>query len=823
MKKSDKLDILSIEMFRKLAVICVFLLPYMVYLSALCPTVYVGDSGELVASAYTMGIAHPPGYSLYAVLGKIFIILVPLANIAYRINLITALLASLTVLLLYLLIIRLSVCGVRGSEYASHKPQTAYLVSFIAFSISLCFAFSKTFWSQAVDAEVYTLNMLLVILTFYLLMQWKEQIDAGKFHITRHFYLFSFIYGLSFTHHPTMIPLGLIYAVFIFINIKKISNKEFLTKAVLLFVIGFSIYLYLPIRSLANPLMDWGNPETFKNTFEHIFRRQYGKISKIPRSLPLFISQLKTYFELMFSQFTPYLLIFIPLGIYSLIKSYSKYILAVTISIFLVFGVALTYVLNFSLTPLEIDVVKVFFIPSYLMLLLWMFFGLKFIFEKLYLFKKLAVVSIVVVLICPVFPLQANYYENNLSRNYIAYDCSMNILRTVNNNGMIFVIGDDVMFPLAYLIKVEQMRPDILPYDDLGCVFENIYGDDFLKIPQINRDQERNEVQRRIVSVAAREVYHVIGTNLANISSIPTDTIGVLYKVIQGKWNETKITEKNPWLLYEKRGIDSLMYKDYLIRDIIAQYYFFMGEYYYKQSNLDKAFNEYSKASKIGTDIDWVKNNLSVIYNLRKFTDKAIEEAFKAIDFNPKNADAYNNLGIAYSDKGDLDKAIEAFKKAISIEPNHTRACNNLANAYSNRGNIEEAIKFYKTAIAYDPLYTEAYANLGIAYFKLKRMDEAIAMFNKSLELHPNYPDAYCNLGVAYEGKGDLNGAENAYKKALSIAPNHVTAHFNLGVIYYRQNNYKGAIREWQEVLRIDPNHPTARKNIEQARGQIKD
>lgn len=45
---------------------------YIIYIISLCPTVYVGDSGELTAAAYTLGIAHPPGYPLLCLAGKIF-------------------------------------------------------------------------------------------------------------------------------------------------------------------------------------------------------------------------------------------------------------------------------------------------------------------------------------------------------------------------------------------------------------------------------------------------------------------------------------------------------------------------------------------------------------------------------------------------------------------------------------------------------------------------------------------------------------------------------------------------------------------------------
>ncbi|HAX61700.1 MAG TPA: hypothetical protein DCX95_03955, partial [Elusimicrobia bacterium] len=35
------------------------------------------DAGEMASVCYTFGIAHPPGYPLYVLLGKIFTLLIP--------------------------------------------------------------------------------------------------------------------------------------------------------------------------------------------------------------------------------------------------------------------------------------------------------------------------------------------------------------------------------------------------------------------------------------------------------------------------------------------------------------------------------------------------------------------------------------------------------------------------------------------------------------------------------------------------------------------------------------------------------------------------
>src|SRR5260370_21268266 len=64
---------------------------FLVYLRTLAPTVVGGDTPELITVAYTMGVAHPPGYPLFTMLAKLFT-LFPFGTVAWRVNLLSAVL-----------------------------------------------------------------------------------------------------------------------------------------------------------------------------------------------------------------------------------------------------------------------------------------------------------------------------------------------------------------------------------------------------------------------------------------------------------------------------------------------------------------------------------------------------------------------------------------------------------------------------------------------------------------------------------------------------------------------------------------------------------
>ena len=77
------------------------LLAFLVYLRTLAPSIPSEDGAELIAAAYSLGIAHPPGYPLWCLLGRAFVALVPFGEVAWRLNLMSAVFAGLTVSSVY--------------------------------------------------------------------------------------------------------------------------------------------------------------------------------------------------------------------------------------------------------------------------------------------------------------------------------------------------------------------------------------------------------------------------------------------------------------------------------------------------------------------------------------------------------------------------------------------------------------------------------------------------------------------------------------------------------------------------------------------------
>ena len=131
------------------------------YVLTLAPTVlYYApenyDSAHLQVVAYTLGISSYTGYPTYAMLAHLFTYL-PVSDVAYRVNLTSAVFGALAVAVAYLLCRRLGAGSLASGAGA------------IAFGLSV------TFWSQAVISEVYTLHVLLMALFLLVLLVWRER------------------------------------------------------------------------------------------------------------------------------------------------------------------------------------------------------------------------------------------------------------------------------------------------------------------------------------------------------------------------------------------------------------------------------------------------------------------------------------------------------------------------------------------------------------------------------------------------------------------------------------------------------------------------
>ena len=133
----------------------ILLVSLVVYAMTVAPAVSFWDCGEFIACSFRMAVPHPPGAPLFLLLGRIFTLLPVSEDIAFRMNLISVITSAATIMLLYLSIVHL-VREWKGKLTESHDWLTAIFSGILG---SLTFAFSHSFWFNAVEAEVYAFSM----------------------------------------------------------------------------------------------------------------------------------------------------------------------------------------------------------------------------------------------------------------------------------------------------------------------------------------------------------------------------------------------------------------------------------------------------------------------------------------------------------------------------------------------------------------------------------------------------------------------------------------------------------------------------------------
>src|SRR2546429_3826406 len=171
----------------------VFLSALLLYTLTLAPTVTLVDSGELIVVAHGLGVAHPPGVPLWIMLAHLAS-LVPLGNVAVRINFSSALFAALASAMLTLVVAELIITasylrktkerGARNKRKTADSAVDPVLTFAPAVGAGLLMAFSRTLWSYATIAEVYTLNTLLILTVFFLMLRWRRCIIADATNIS---------------------------------------------------------------------------------------------------------------------------------------------------------------------------------------------------------------------------------------------------------------------------------------------------------------------------------------------------------------------------------------------------------------------------------------------------------------------------------------------------------------------------------------------------------------------------------------------------------------------------------------------------------------
>ncbi len=321
----------------------VFIISLITYTVTLSPTVVFWDVGEFCAAAFSMQVPHPPGAPLFLLVARLASMVPFTPDIAVRMHFISAVASAFSILFLYII-------GVRFIMMWRGRPETTYdrIVVYGSAAVgALSLTFSKTFWFNAVEAEVYGVSMLFVSAILWLGLRWYERADWERsdeyilliayliglavgihllailalfgvmllFYFRRYeFSLNSFVkfgivavivfaaiypgvvkelpslldgeFGGTKSSLISLLPIALLAAAAYGVRYSTKTGHRTANVALLSFlfiVLGYSTYIMVYIRANAKPPMNENDPSTMGRLVSYLNREQYGTAPLIDR------------------------------------------------------------------------------------------------------------------------------------------------------------------------------------------------------------------------------------------------------------------------------------------------------------------------------------------------------------------------------------------------------------------------------------------------------------------------------------------------------------------------------------------------------------
>lgn len=304
-----------------------FGLPFAVYIYTAAPGPFWQDSSLFSMAAATLSIPHSPGFPLWVLIGKLFTWLIP-QNPARATNLMCGLFGALAVALFYLcvnkILFNFSAVGQLSQTGLDTNPSPLYgegnkrgEVFLTSLGAALVFAFSQTVWLQSVRAEVYSLQLAVTLIVFWLALTLAESRSPA-----RTFILGAFLWGLSADIHPLLavstLPGFLVLGWFASANWKSGPSKW--GWAFGLVLLAGTIYLFLPIRSYQNPYLNWNQPDNWERFWAAISRSSSWKVSLASTPLNLGYANVMRFVSFLLSEYSVFFWVFALAGLIAILR-----------------------------------------------------------------------------------------------------------------------------------------------------------------------------------------------------------------------------------------------------------------------------------------------------------------------------------------------------------------------------------------------------------------------------------------------------------------------------------------------------------------------
>ncbi len=614
--------------FRPFAPVVLLIIVGVGYLATNCRHLYWGDAAEFVLVARYLGIAHPTGYPLFSLLGRLFT-LMPIGEVPFRVNLVSALAALASVYVLYRIVRRLT-----GDEMA-------------AVLSGLVWGFSFELWDQATRAEIYTLHVLLVGLVIWAVL---EAVEKQSLHAL---VLGAFLTGLAFANHMTTILLLPPLVYYLYVHRQRIPWRRALPLIALFFTLPLLLYLYLPLRSAANPPFDYDNPESFGALYNVISGHEFRYRLYLP-NLSWLVIQIGAFVVLLVRQYYHFLLVG-GLGLVMAAKDRRVF--------WFLLGVMLLnvlYALMYNIPDKE-----GYYLPAYLLVAVFVGYGLKYLRERA---RGLA--HALMLLIIPVCFISVRSVDKRTNRSL--EDFASAILKETAPGSVLFTDDLEVYFGLSYVQLARGGGPHavlVCDYwlklrwylDQLRTSYPALKVDKALTVFVIESERKMARLDPVGYGEASKELVRAVKRRIIkdNIDrgQMPGMPPVCLFFYDDREWrqNYEGWPLKTRGLVYEITSAEGTLLP---------------GDLPYPSSltyNVPKLRDK--NAKYVALRFAGALNRSGITNMIANKPEPAVHDFTRALEYDPAYNQVYKNLGFAYLDSGDTLNGRRAWQRFLELEP----------------------------------------------------------------------------------------------------------------------------------------------------------
>ena len=687
-----------------------------VHLATLAPTVTSEDSGELITAAARWGVAHPPGYPLYGLIGSLFA-LVPVGSVAYRLNFMSAVFAAITCGLVVLLTRRL------GASLAAAAAAGAAL------------AVARSFWQQSVIAEVYTLHTaLLAGLLGSSLALGRDPTPSGA-------RLFAGLLGLALANHYPL-TLLMLPPLVAYVALPWTSARlSLLARASPLIIPGCLLYGYLLIAARLSPSLSWADTSSLDGLIAHVSRRAYrsrefdGSWTWSDKW-----AYLSDFASLLGAQWTWPALLLIAVGAATARLRERALLLAMAA----MGSIGLILLHRYPLDAENRGRMDEWYVPVYVVLAPLLGLGLTR--AAAWLEVRFVKPKLSPWLLCtfPILPLWYNASVANHRDDLVAHDFARAALRLVPPRSVFFTSGDYSTFPALYLQAVEGVRSDVV----LGSISGGPSPQAVELARQIDPQVDGHDIGAvQAALLRGDRPLMIASRSELKVSGLQSTLWGLSYRV----WRPGEPSGEAPDLRHEAvfstvspRAVDDLE------RSLLGDHQLFLAEAYMSHRQTSEARAALNEAARWYASSKEGLNNLGGTAAELGVVDVAEQALRSAAAMSPHYLTPRRNLAYLLERHGRRDESLALWREVARIQPNDPTA-----RARLQPPSVAPEEASWREAIEQAPNNPAAWNNLGSWLAERGRTSEASQAYQRALALDPDYGVARRNLARLGPARGE--------------------------------------------------------------------